>query len=61
MERYHVALAVDQPQDAVLTEHKNITLTRKLFNCLAPGELLHDEVMNMYMDLLQVGQCLRIS
>lgn len=41
---------------AVQVTHKRsgIEMTRKLIQCLLPGAWLNDEVMNMYMGLLQV-------
>ena len=33
--------------------HSGIDMTRKLIRCLCPAEWLNDEVMNLYMGLLQ--------
>ncbi len=44
------------PEGQVLVTHlhSGIDMTRKLIRCLCPAEWLNDEVMNLYMGLLQV-------
>ena len=43
------------PEGQILVTHlhSGIDMTRKLIRCLCPAEWLNDEVMNLYMGLLQ--------
>eukprot|EP00884_Botryococcus_braunii_P022152 jgi/Botrbrau1/8620/Bobra.0196s0017.1 len=43
------------PSEDILVTHRRsgIDMTRRLIQCLCPGQWLNDEVMNMYMGLLQ--------
>ena len=46
----------DADPEEVIAQHKNtnITIARKDMLCLLPGVWLNDEVVNVYMGLLQV-------
>ncbi|KAK9817166.1 hypothetical protein WJX72_010594 [[Myrmecia] bisecta] len=51
---YRQALDKGDPEE-ILMKHKNsnIDITRRLIKCMKPPEWLNDEVMNVYMGLLQ--------
>lgn len=57
--RYHQAIS-GGPMDEVVTTFKNalgipqFAITRQQVQCMKPGQWLNDEVINMYMALLQV-------
>lgn len=55
--RYEETVHGPGPLEEVLTKHERacIDLTREHMGCLRRGEWLNDEVMNMYMAMLQVG------